>query len=69
MWSIYCKSPKHFIDLIQGVTSQLSFVYTGVIYYEQKDDDWIVTLFVVKDLESHLEVTIVDKQKFNLHYI
>ena len=39
------------IDFIQGVMSHLSFPYSGLIHYKQKDDDWIVTLFVVKDLE------------------
>ena len=35
------------------MTSHLSFVYTGVIYYKQKDDQRIVSLFVVKNLENH----------------
>ena len=51
-----CKFTHHIIR----VTPLLSFVYTGVIYYEEKDDDWIATLFVVKDLESHLKVMILD---------
>ena len=49
-----------FTHYILGVTPLLSFVYTGVIYYEEKDADWIATLFVVKDLESHLKVMILD---------
>ena len=49
-----------FTHHIIGVTPLLSFVYTGVIYYEEKDVYWIATLFVVKDLESHLKVMILD---------
>ena len=50
-----------FIHYIIGITPLLSFVYTGVIYYEDKDDDeWIATLSVVKDLESFLKVMILD---------
>ena len=29
-----------------------------MIYFEQKGDDWIVSLFVVKDLENHFKVII-----------
>ena len=35
------------------MTSHLSFEYTGVIYYKQKDNQWIVSLFVVKNFENH----------------
>ena len=49
-----------FTHYIIGVIPLLSFVYTGVIYYEEKDDEWIATLSVVKDLESHLKVMILD---------
>ena len=49
----------HHIDPSGGITPFLSFVYTGVINYEEEDDKWIATLSVVKDLESLLKVTIV----------
>ena len=48
-----------FIGSILVVTPLLSFVYTGVIYYEKKDSDWIVILSVVKEVESHLTVMIL----------
>ena len=49
----------HHIDPNGGPTPLLSFVYTGVINYEEKDDKWIATLSVVKDLECYLKVTTV----------
>ena len=49
----------HHIDTSRGITPLLSFVYTGVINYEEKDDKWIATLSVMKDLESLLKVTVV----------
>ena len=47
------------IDLNGGITLFLSFIYTGVINYEEKDDTWMATLYVIKDLESYLKVIIV----------
>ena len=38
------------------MTSLLSFLHTGVINYDEKDDDWIVTLSVVKYFEWYLKV-------------
>ena len=49
----------HHIEPSGGITPLLSFVYTGVISYMEKGDDWIATLSVMKDLESHLKVTIL----------
>ena len=49
----------HHIDSSGGITPLLSFVYVGVINYEEKDGEWIVTLSVVKDLESLLKVITV----------
>ena len=49
----------HHIDSSGGITPFLSFIYTGVIYYEEKDDEWIATLSVVKDLECYLKVMVL----------
>ena len=49
----------HHIDSSEGIIPFLSFVYTGIIYYEEKDDEWIATLFVVKDLECYLKVIVL----------
>ena len=56
---LQCNIFIHHIDPSRGITPFVSFVYTGVINYEKKDDEWMTTLSVMKDLESYSKVTIV----------
>ena len=51
----------HYIDHSEGIISFLS--YAGVINYEEKNDNWMASLYVMKDLESYLKVTVVHSNK------
>ena len=43
----------------EKATPSLSLIYTGLTCYKYKDGDWMVTFFVVKDLNALLKVRCI----------